>query len=39
MEHRKISRLLNDSNMSKFLAGKWIEVNDLSAVNNLPTKI
>ena len=29
MEHSKISKLLNDSTMSKFLTRKWIEVNDL----------
>ena len=30
MEHNKISRLLNDSTVSKFLTRKWIDVNDLS---------
>ena len=29
MEHSKISKLLNDSTVSKFLTRKWIEVNDL----------
>ena len=31
MEHYKISKLLNDSIVSKFLTKKWIEVNDLSS--------
>ena len=30
MENRKISELLNDSAVSKFLTWKWIAVNDLS---------
>ena len=30
MEHHKISKLLNDSTVSKFVIRKWIEVNDLS---------
>ena len=30
MEHYKISKLLKDSSLSKFVAVKWIEVNDLS---------
>ena len=30
MEHHNISKLLNDSVVSKFLSRKWIEVNDLS---------
>ena len=30
MEHHKISKLLNDSTVPKFLTRKWIEVNDLS---------
>ena len=30
MEHYKLSKLLNDSTMSKFMAKKWIKVNDLS---------
>ena len=29
MEKYKISKLLNDSTVSKFLTRKWIEVNDL----------
>ena len=31
MEHYKISKLLNDSIVSKFVVKKWIEVNDLSS--------
>ena len=31
MEYYKISKLLNDSNVSKFVTKKWIEVNDLSS--------
>ena len=31
MEHYKISKLLNNSTMSKFVTKKWIEVNDLSS--------
>ena len=30
MQHYKISRLLNDSTLSKFVATKWIKVNYLS---------
>ena len=30
MEHYKISKLLNNSTVSKFVTRKWIEVNDLS---------
>ena len=30
MEHYKISKLLNDSTVSKFVTKKWIKVNDLS---------
>ena len=30
MEHDKMSKLLNDSNVSKFVTRKWTEVNDLS---------
>ena len=30
MEHHKISKLLNDLTMSKFVTRKWIEVDDLS---------
>ena len=31
MEHYRISKLLNDSTVSKFVTRKWIEVNDLSS--------
>ena len=31
MEHYKISKLLNDLIVSKFVTKKWIEVNDLSS--------
>ena len=31
MEHYKISQLLNDSKVSKFVTKKWVEVNDLSS--------
>ena len=31
MQHYKISKLLNDSTVSKFMTKKWIEVNDLSS--------
>ena len=31
MEHYKISKLLNDSTVSKFVTKKWIKVNDLSS--------
>ena len=31
MEHYKISKLLNDSTVSKFVTKKWVEVNDLSS--------
>ena len=30
MNHYKISKLLNDSIVSRFVTKKWIEVNDLS---------
>ena len=30
MEQHKISKLLNNSTVSKFVTRKWIEVNDLS---------
>ena len=30
MGYRKISKLLNDSTVSKFVTRKWIEVSDLS---------
>ena len=29
MEHHKISKLLNNSTVLKFLTKKWIEINDL----------
>ena len=29
MEHYKISKLLNDSTVSKFVTKKWIEINNL----------
>ena len=29
MEYHKISKLLNDSIVSKFMTTKWIEVNNL----------
>ena len=31
MEHYKISKLLNDPTVSKFVTKKWVEVNDLSS--------
>ena len=31
MEHYKISNLLNNSTVSKFMTKKWIKVNDLSS--------
>ena len=31
MEHYKISKLLNDSIIPKFMTKKWIEINDLSS--------
>ena len=31
MEHYKISTLLNNSTISKFVTKKWIEINDLSS--------
>ena len=31
MEHYEISKLLNDSTVSKFVTKKWIEVNDSSS--------
>ena len=30
MEHHKISKLLNDSTVPKFVTGKWMEINGLS---------
>ena len=29
MKHYKISKLLNNSTVSKFVSKKWVEVNDL----------
>ena len=31
MKHYKISKLLNDSTVSKFVTKKWTEVSDLSS--------
>ena len=31
MEHYKISELLSDSTVSKFVTKTWIEINDLSS--------
>ena len=31
MEHYKISKLLNNSTVPKFVTKKWIEVNDISS--------
>ena len=31
MRNYKISKLLNDSTVSKFVTKKWIEINDLSS--------
>ena len=31
MEYYKLSKLLNDSTLSKFVTKKWVEVNDLSS--------
>ena len=31
MQNHKISKVLNDSAVSKFVTRKWIEVNDLSS--------
>ena len=31
MEHYKISKLLNDSTVSKFVIKNWVQVNDLSS--------
>ena len=39
MEHHKKSKFLKDSIVSKFVTTKWVEVNDLSGVNILPTKL
>ena len=39
MEHYKISKLLSDSTVSKFVTKIWIEVNDLSSVQYSAKKI
>ena len=31
MEHHKISQLLNNSTVSKFVTNKWVEVNESSS--------
>ena len=31
MEHHKISKILNDSTVSKFVTKKWVKVNNLSS--------
>ena len=31
MQHYKISKLLNNSTVPKFVTKKWIEVNDISS--------
>ena len=31
MEHYEISKLLNNSTVSKFVTKKWIQINDLSS--------
>ena len=31
MEYYKISKLLNNSTVSKFITKEWIEINDLSS--------
>ena len=38
MEHYKISKLLNDSTVSKFLTKRWIDVNDLASSQYSVTK-
>ena len=38
MEHYKISNLLTDSTVSKFVTKKWVEVNDLSSGQYSVTK-
>ena len=39
MEHHKISKLLNNLTVSKFVSRKWIQVDDLPATNFLSIKI
>ena len=38
MEHYSISKLLNDSIVSKFVTKQWVEVNDLSSGQHSSTK-
>ena len=38
MEHYKISKLLNDYTVWKFVTKIWIEVNDLSSGKYSPSK-
>ena len=38
MEYYKISKLLNNSFVSKFMTKKWIEVNDWSDGQDSPNK-
>ena len=39
MQQYKLSKLSNDSTISKFVTNKWVNVNDLSVVNILSTKV
>ena len=39
IEHYEISKLLNDSSVSKLVRKKWMEANDYQAANNLSIKI
>ena len=39
MEHHKISKLLKDSTVSKFVPRKWIEINDFLNGQFLLTRI
>ena len=38
MGHYKISKVLNDSSVSKYLAKQWIKVNDLSSIQHSDNK-
>ena len=38
MEHYKISKLLKDSNVSKFATKKWVEVNGLPSLQYFVNK-
>ena len=38
LEHYKISKLLNDSTVTKFVAKKWVKVNDLSSPGQCSVK-